>query len=124
MPDRSYELHGLRIFECATEGTPLRSGRDATDLMSMAWEHRANLVVISAKRLGDDFFRLKTGIAGEIVQKFVNYHLRLAIVGDITRYLEESTALRDFVRESNRGNHIWFVTDLEELGRRLQSSAN
>jgi hypothetical protein len=124
MPDRSYELHGLRIFECAAEGTPLRSGRDATDLMSMAWEHRANLVVISAKRLGDDFFRLKTGIAGEIVQKFVNYHLRLAIVGDITRYLEESTALRDFVRESNRGNHIWFVTDLEELGRRLQSSAN
>jgi len=102
----------------------LRSGRDVTDLMSMAWEHRANLVVISAKRLGDDFFRLKTGIAGEIVQKFVNYHLRLAIVGDITRYLEESTALRDFVRESNRGNHIWFVTDLEELGRRLQSSAN
>jgi Domain of unknown function (DUF4180) len=119
MPDRSYVLEGVRIFECAAEGTPLRSGRDATDLMSMAWEHRATLVAIPAERLGDDFFRLKTGVAGEIVQKFVNYHLPLAIVGDISRYLDESTALRDFVRESNRGNQVWFVASIDDLDRRV-----
>jgi hypothetical protein len=119
MPDRSYELEGVRIFECAAEGSPLRSGRDATDVMSMAWEHRGNLVAIPAERLGDDFFRLKTGIAGEIVQKFVTSHLHLAIIGDISRYLEESAALRDFVRESNRGNQLWFVASIDDLDRRV-----
>jgi hypothetical protein len=119
MSDRSYELEGVRIFECGAEGTPLRSGRDATDLMSMAWENRATLIAIPAERLGDDFFRLKTGVAGEIVQKFVNYQLRLAIVGDISRYLEESTALRDFVRESNWGNQVWFVASIDDLDRRV-----
>lgn len=50
----------------------------------------------------------------------MQYHLRVAIVGDISPYVAESTALRDFVRESNRGDQIWFVADSEELGRRLE----
>jgi hypothetical protein len=117
---RSIELHGVRLLECDAEGTPLRNNRELNDLISTAWEHRAKMVVIPVERLGDDFFRLRTGIAGEIVQKIVQYHLRLAIVGDISRYVDESTALRDFVRESNRGDQIWFVATREELEERLR----
>jgi len=53
------------------------------------------------------------------MQKFVNYRLRLVIVGDIAAYTAGSTALRDLVTESNRGKQIWFVPDLDALAARL-----
>ena len=120
MSARSYELHGVRVFECAAEGPPLRSDRDAVDLMSEAGGPGANFIVIPAERLSDDFFRLKTRVAGEIIQRFVMYRVRVAIVGDIARHLTESGSLRDFVREANRGNQCWFVADLDELSKRLE----
>ena len=120
MPDKFYELHGVRIFECAAEGAQPRNDRDAADLLSEAWSHRATLIVIPVARLSEDFFRLKTRIAGEILQKFVTYGLRVAIVGDISREVSESEALRDFVYECNRGPHIWFASSLDELATRLE----
>jgi hypothetical protein len=87
--------------------------------MSEASARDARFIVIPAERLSDDFFRLKTLIAGEVIQRFVMYKFRVAIVGDISRYLAESKSLRDFVYESNRGNQCWFVS-VEELGRRLE----
>jgi hypothetical protein len=122
MPDKSYELHGVRIFKCGSEGAQPRNERDAADLINVAWEHRAQLIVLPVERLGDDFFQLKTRIAGEIIQKFVNYRLRVAIVGDISRYVAESSPLRDFVYESNRGDQVWFVATIEELGQRLEQA--
>lgn len=120
MPLRCYELHSVRVLECPPDGAPLRNDRDAVDLISKAWEHHAVLIVIPTERLGDDFFRLRTRIAGEIIQKFLIYGLRVAIVGDITQYVDESSALRDFVYESNRGDHVWFLPNIEELEKRLQ----
>ena len=118
--DRTFELHGIRVLECGAEGALLRNDRDAVELINAMWNHRANFLVIPIQRLGDDFFRLKTRIAGEIIQRFVIYKVRIAIVGDISRYVAESSALRDFVYESNRGGQVWFVASVEELGRRLQ----
>jgi hypothetical protein len=120
MADNPYELHGVGILECAAEGEPIRIGRALNGLISSAWEHHAKWLVIPVARLGDDFFRLRTGIAGEVVQKITQYDLKLAIFGDITRYIEQSTALRDFVRESNRGNQLCFVKDRAELGQRVE----
>jgi hypothetical protein len=86
----TYELHGVRVFECSAEGTELRSDRDAVDLIGTAWEHQANVLLIPIERLAEDFFRLRTGVAGAIIQKFVNYRLRVAIAGDISRDVNES----------------------------------
>ena len=119
----TYELHGVRIFECAAEGAQPKNDHDAVELITAAWEHHARFIVIPAERLDDDFFRLKTRIAGEILQKFVTYGLRVAIVGDISRYLSESSALRDFVYECNRGAQVWFLANLEELDKRLEQDA-
>jgi hypothetical protein len=119
MPDRLYELHGARILECGAEGNRLRSDGDAVALIGVAWEQRAAWLVIPVERLDDDFFSLKTGIAGTIIQKFVTYRLRVAIVGDISRYLAESSALRQFVYESNQGEQVWFVANSEEFEQRL-----
>ena len=63
-------------------------------------------------RIAPAFFALATGVAGAVVQKFVNYRLRLVVVGDVTEHVAASTALRDFVREANRGR-----TDVVRRGR-------
>ena len=118
MPSQTYELHGVRIFECAVEGPQLRSDRDAVDLMSEAGGPGA-FIAIPIERLGDDFFRLETRIAGEVIQRFAMYRVRVAILGDISRHVAESKSLRDFVYELNRGNQCWFV-DREGLGNRLE----
>ncbi len=124
MPDKSYELHGTTILECDPEGAPLRNDRDAADLLNQAFNCGARVIAIPTTRLSEDFFRLKTRIAGEIVQKFVSYRRRLAIVGDIARHESDSTAFRDFVIEANRGDQIWFVENFEELGKRLERLAH
>jgi hypothetical protein len=115
-------LHGLRSLECVPDGTKLRSDRDAVDIIGKAFENRATLVVIPVECLDDQFFQLRTRIAGELIQKFVQYRRRLAIVGDISGFLAESSALRAFVNESNRGKDVWFVGSLAELGQRLEKT--
>ena len=114
-----YELHGVRVLECVPDGAKLQTYSDAVDLIGKTFENRATLIVIPVECLNDEFFQLKTRIAGELIQKFVQYRRRLAIVGDISRHLAESSALRAFVYESNRGNEVWFLASLDELGRRL-----
>ena len=109
-------------YVCAADGPKLGSDRDAVDLIGAALGSGAGLIVIPAERLAPDFFRLRTGIAGAYLQKFINYDRRVAIVGDISSYLEESSALRDFVLETNRGDHVWFVENMEELEGRFTRS--
>jgi Domain of unknown function (DUF4180) len=119
MAEGCYELHGTRIYEFAADGGPLR---EAAEMLNVAFNHRARFIVIPAARLGEDFFRLKTRIAGEMLGKLTTYRVRVAIVGDISSYVAESESLRDFVYESNRGSQIWFVANSEELEKRLKES--
>jgi hypothetical protein len=115
--------HGVRVLHCAPDGPVLANDRDAADVVGAAISHRATLIGIPVARLTDGFFTLRTRIAGEIVGKLVNYRLRVAIIGDIADHLAASSALRDWVTESNRGRQLWFVTDLAELDRRLAAEA-
>ena len=107
------------MFRLEADGEPISTPDDASDLVGAAWSHQANLVVVPVERLDPEFFRLSTGIAGEITQKLVNYRLRLAVVGDISEHVDESNALRDFVWESNHGEQIWFVPDEQALAEKL-----
>ena len=122
MPPKSYELHGVRVFELAPGEARLRTYAEAVDIVGQSFEDRATVIVIPVECLDDEFFQLRTRIAGEIVQKFVQYRRRLAIVGDISRHLADSSALRAFVVESNRGKEVWFLTSLEELNKRLEQA--
>ncbi|NUO96987.1 MAG: DUF4180 domain-containing protein [Nonomuraea sp.] len=106
------------VHLCEPDGPSLREGGDALDLIGAAWGESATWVAVPAGRLHDDFFALSTGVAGEFAQKFVNYRIGLAVVGDISAFTAASSALRAWVEESNRGSHIWFVRDLEELAAR------
>ena len=117
-----YELHGVRVLELIADSTKLQTYNDAVDLIGKTFENRATMIVIPVECLDDEFFRLKTRIAGELIQKFVQYRRHLVIVGDISRFLSESSALRAFVAESNRGKEVWFLPSREELDDRLARS--
>ena len=119
MPQSSYDSYGMRVLECTREGTKLQNDRDAAELIGEALGIGARVVVIPVERFEDAFFRLRTRIAGEIVQKFVQYRRRLVILGDISAYVTQSSAFAAFVNEANRGDDIWFVADQAELERRL-----
>ena len=110
----------MPVLLCATEGEAIGSEQDALDLIGDAGYQGAQWVVVPAERFDESFFRLRTRVAGDIIQKFVNYRVGLAVLGDISRYTAASSALEDFVRECNRGRQTWFLGDVEELGRRLK----
>jgi hypothetical protein len=112
-----HELGRDRIARIPADGPLLRTGGDAIELMYT--DEDADWIALPVQRLDPAFFDLRSGVAGEFAQKFVNYGRRLAIVGDISAALERSTALRDFVRECNRGQQLWFVADEAELATRI-----
>ncbi len=110
---------GIRVLHLEPAGETLSTSDDASDLVGSAWSHDAAMVAVPVGRLDSAFFDLRSGIAGEITQKLVNYRIRLAVVGDIAEHVAASDALRDFVWESNRGDHVWFVDDEAALAERL-----
>lgn len=113
------QLSGTRVALCPSDGPPLRTGRDATDLVGETRSVDASTVIVPIERLDPAFFQLRTGIAGEFVQRFVNYDVRLVILGDTSALASQSKALHDFVYESNQGRSIWFLATWQELEERL-----
>ena len=92
----------LRTWE-----TPVSQSGDAMELIASArYETGCEALIFPKEALSEDFFRLSTGLAGEVLQKFVNYQMKLAVVGDFSRYT--SKPLQDFIRESNEGRQICF----------------
>ncbi|MDT0310380.1 DUF4180 domain-containing protein [Streptomyces sp. DSM 44917] len=113
-------IHDVPVLLCPEEGDPIRGEADATGLIGEAGYQGARWVALPAGRLDEEFFRLRTGVAGGIAQKFAQYRMGLAVLGDIARHTAASEALRDFVRECNRGRQLWFVDGLPELEERLR----
>lgn len=86
----------------------IKDAQSALDvLISAEYEAGTNNIVISKKLVADDLFVLSTGLAGEILQKYINYGGRIAIYGDYSHYT--SKPLRDFIYESNKGKDVFFV---------------
>ncbi|MEU4568008.1 DUF4180 domain-containing protein [Micromonospora sp. NPDC023956] len=122
MPDVMQERAGVQVLVCDPDGPPVATPQDASDLVGAVFLG-ARAVAVPASRLDAGFFSLGSGFAGEVMQKFVNYRLRLVVLGDISRHLAASSALRALVHESNRADHVWFLPDLEALDARLRDTA-
>lgn len=76
--------------------------QSAIDLMmTVKYETGIKNIAISKNLIADNFFILSSELAGEILQKLINYRFRIAIYGDFTKYT--SKPLRDFIYESNKG---------------------
>ncbi|MDR3086090.1 MAG: DUF4180 domain-containing protein [Christensenellaceae bacterium] len=102
------------------EGVCVASAQDALDMLAnVHYEACAKALLLPKSAVAEAFFDLKTGLAGEVLQKFVNYRLALCILGDFSGY--GSQALRDFIYESNKGGQILFMNDKEEALNRLHA---
>ncbi|MBM9499840.1 DUF4180 domain-containing protein [Leptospira sp. 201903071] len=84
---------------------------DANSFLELVYSAEADTFAFNRVSFPDSFFDLKTGFAGEILQKTSNYKIRLIIVGDFSEY--DSKSFQDFVYESNRNGKIIFCDRLE-----------
>ncbi|MEE6295912.1 DUF4180 domain-containing protein [Georgenia wangjunii] len=116
---RTEEIAGTVVLHVPAQGASISSSQDALDLIGEAWSVSATVIAVPAGRFDPAFFDLRTRLAGEFLQKLVNYRLSLAVVGDVSGPVAASDALRDFVHESNRRGHVWFLADDDALVGRV-----
>ena len=114
------EKNGVSCAVVQSNETVITDAQSALELLMTAkYEIGTKNIVISKKYIAEDFFILSTGLAGEILQKYINYGGRIAIYGDFSRYT--SKPLKDFIYESNQGKDVFFVgTEDEAIGRLTQ----
>ena len=112
MEIKTHHRNNLTVAEIISEETVITSVEDALDLVGNLYYQGFDNVVIYEKNLSPDFFDLKIKLAGDILQKFSNYRIRLAIVGDFDKV--ESNSLRDLISECNKTTQINFVKNLAD----------
>lgn len=106
------EKSGIRIAVIQSEEVIIQDVQSALDFMATVdYETGCSRIVISKSAVCEDFFNLRTKIAGDILQKFINYQKKIAIVGDFSVYTSKS--LRDFIYECNKGKDIFFLPDIQ-----------
>jgi hypothetical protein len=91
----------------------------ALDLIGEVFSNNCERVILKKESLPDDFFSLKTGFAGEMLQKFSNYNIKLAIVGDFDNV--KSKSLSAFIYECNRGKQVFFKKACEDAEQTLKN---
>jgi len=118
-----YKILGKKndIALIITDEIIIKDTQSALDLIaSVQYETGCDKLIVFKSCIVDDFFILSTGIAGEILQKFINYRKKIAIVGDYSKYT--SKPLKDFIYESNKGNSIYFVSSIEDALFKLDNA--
>ena len=107
------EKNGIACAVVNSNGLVITDAQPALDvLMSAKYDVGTKNIVIDKNLIVEDFFILSKGLAGEILQKYVNYGGRIAIYGDYSHYT--SKPLKDFIYESNKGKDVFFVATQDE----------
>jgi hypothetical protein len=112
MEVKSYQGNGIQIAEIIADAIIIHTIEDGLDLLGNLYYQGFDKIILHERHLTPVFFDLKTGIAGEILQKFSNYRMGLAIVGEFDKY--SSKSLNDFILESNKAGSIIFVNTVEQ----------
>jgi hypothetical protein len=113
-----HDLSGLQIAEVTDADYRISNVQEAVDLLGDLYFNNCCRVILHECNFHPDFFKLHTGLAGDVLQKFSNYKCRISIVGNFSKYTSKS--LQDFIRESNKGNRVFFVPDIDEALMRLK----
>lgn len=108
MKIETININDHKIAEVISEDNIIiNTTSDGLNLLGNLYYQGFDKIIIHEKNITPDFFDLKNGIAGEILQKFSNYRVRLVIVGDFSKYTGKS--INDFMYESNKGTQINFM---------------
>ncbi len=120
MKIKTTQIGNIRIAEVISEKIIINKIQDGIDLLADLYYQDFDKIIIYEKNITTDFFDLKTGIAGEILQKFSNFRVKLAIIGDFSKYTSKS--IQDFIFESNKLGQIIFVTTAKEAIERFSKN--
>jgi hypothetical protein len=115
-----YRKGEVIIAELTDDDLIISQVQDVLDLIGDMGTENCSSLIIRQQNLHPDFFHLKTRLAGEILQKISNYRFRLAIIGDFSIY--SSKSFRDFVLESNSGNRVFFLNNIDDAFRKVENS--
>ena len=111
MKIETHIINAIKIAEITSDKMIINSADDGFDLLGNLYYQGFDRIIIYEENITADFFDLKNKMAGEILQKFSNYRVRLAIIGDFEKYTSKS--VQDFIYESNKGKQINFVSTIE-----------
>lgn len=109
---QSHKTGGKAIAEVISDDIIVHNIEDALNLLGNVYYQGFDGLILHQKNITTEFFDLKNKMAGDILQKFSNYRMRLAIVGDFSAFASKS--LKDFIYESNKGKHVNFVASVGE----------
>ena len=113
----SHKNDGLTFLEIRSEEQFINNVQDVLDLFGELYGQYYDGIILYERNITPDFFDLQTKLAGEILQKFSNYRIRLVIVGDWSKYTSRS--LEAFITESNRGKTVNFSSSPTEAVKLL-----
>lgn len=108
-----HTLRGIKAAEIKSAKTLIIELQNALDLLGDVYYQGYDMMILHREHFSPEFFDLKSKLAGDILQKFSNYHMRLVILGDFSK--ESSSSLRDFMYESNQGGQVQFVSTLAAI---------
>lgn len=108
----------ITIAELTDENFVISQAQDILDIFGNLMFEDCDRLIIHERSLHTDFFDLKTRLAGDILQKFSNYRVKLAVVGDFSKY--NSKSLHDFIAESNKLNTVFFIDTFDSAIQKLE----
>ncbi len=114
---KTHTIHEIKIAEVISTEIVIGNIQDGIDLLGNLYYQDYDKIILYKKNITTEFFDLKTGIAGEILQKFSNFRVKLAIVGDFSGLNGDS--IQQFMLESNQTGSIYFLNTIEEALKRL-----
>ena len=106
----THRIGQAKVAEIQAEGLVLTSVEDGLSLLGDLYYQGFDKIILHEENIVPEFFDLKTKLAGEVLQKFVQYRMPLAVVGDFSKYTSKS--LRDFIYECNQGRQVNFIQEL------------
>lgn len=108
----THHIQHKKIAEIGDDLIIIHNEDDGVQLVGEIYYAGYDAIIMYEHQLTTAFFDLKNGLAGAILQKFTNYKMQLAIIGNFSA--TQSNSLRDFIRESNKRKHINFVASLSD----------
>jgi hypothetical protein len=104
--------NNVKYIEFASEVWKLSSEQDVVDCISICMENDVYTIMFHSNVLSEDFFNLKTRIAGMALQKFINYHVKVAVIIENEEKLNDR--FKEMIMESNKGNNFRTFKDIAE----------
>ncbi|PJI08166.1 MULTISPECIES: DUF4180 domain-containing protein [Clostridium] len=109
---RVVNKNNIKYIKFVSKSWKLSSEKDVVDCISVCMENNIYTIMFSSSALSEDFFKLKTRLAGMALQKFINYHIKVAvIIQDEERYNDR---FKEMIMEANKGNNFRTFKNIED----------